>query len=287
MTARTECLERAPFVIVSNESSCLPVLAEVARVVIEELGLASEVLPVVSVDTLRLVVLTVLEGTPFCLEVEHVELLVTRVVMNQARFDLQLGVGERTELAVSALLDFAGTELGLVLLYVVETLNISVCELASIPKLALLLSICLAEVRGVEGLNASSVHLGVEVETHLDVVRDVKLAALALEVQQVQVLDEGVAVAPEQEEMVCLRLWVLFSTGTAEGWLRLTLKGVRLICWKKAVFMVWKDLLRVSLVHGGHFLEAVWWLASFSFQRLNLLLDRGDLRRKLGRGLHL
>lgn len=104
VTVGTECFQGAPLVVVSNEGTCLPVLAKVARVVVVELWLATKVLPVVRIDALRLVVLTVLEGTPLRLEVEHVEFLVAWVVMDQAGFDLHLRVGKRAELAIGALL---------------------------------------------------------------------------------------------------------------------------------------------------------------------------------------
>lgn len=87
----------------------------------------------------------------------------------------------------------------------VEALNVPVGKLASIPLLALLLGVRLAEVGRVERLDPSSVHLRVEVEAHLDVVGHVKLAALTFEISQVQVLHDDVSVASECEKVICLR----------------------------------------------------------------------------------
>ena len=56
----------------------VPELAWLLGVVLEDMGLASEVLPIVSVHTLLAVVLSGLgvEGAPDCFEMEHVEVIV-------------------------------------------------------------------------------------------------------------------------------------------------------------------------------------------------------------------
>jgi len=75
----TEGLKDAPLIVVADESACLPVSADLTRVVVEKVRLASEVLPVMSVLALGLVVVLVLEWTPFGLEVKHIELGVALV----------------------------------------------------------------------------------------------------------------------------------------------------------------------------------------------------------------
>lgn len=146
VAASTERLERTPLVVIANESSRLPVLAKIPRIVIEEVRLAAEVLPVVGVDALRLVVLVVLERAPLGLEVENEKVLIARVSMDEPRLDVKLRVSEGAELTVGTLLKLAGAELGLVLLDVVETLNVAVSKLAGVAHLALVLGVSLAEV---------------------------------------------------------------------------------------------------------------------------------------------
>lgn len=75
-------LKLAAFLILAYEISSLPLLTNFERVVLEEVGLSSEVLPVVSVHALSLVVFCVV-GTPFGLEVEHVKFLVPGHLVDQ------------------------------------------------------------------------------------------------------------------------------------------------------------------------------------------------------------
>ena len=56
--------------------------------------LAPEILPVVSVVALCLIVRAILKWTPLSLEVVHVEIFVTWIVVNQARLDITLRVSE-------------------------------------------------------------------------------------------------------------------------------------------------------------------------------------------------
>ena len=74
--------------VVSYESSSLPVLTEFMWVIVEKVGLAPKILPVVCVHALGLVVLTVKERAPLSLKVEHKEFLVARVLVNQPSFNV-------------------------------------------------------------------------------------------------------------------------------------------------------------------------------------------------------
>ena len=159
VTVRAESLQRAPLVVVSDESPSLPILAEIARLVVEEVGLAPKILPVVRVNTLRLVVLIVKEGAPLSLEVEHVEFLVARVLVDQASFNVELRVCKRAELSVGAFIGFADTELGLVLLQMVEPLYIAVSQPTRFPLGTVLRRFELAEVRLKEYLHPAPVNL--------------------------------------------------------------------------------------------------------------------------------
>jgi len=79
----------------------------------------------VGIITLGLVVFIV-EGTPFSLEVEHVEVGVFVHFVDDPGLDVVGGVGEGAVFSVIALVEgvgVAGAELGLVLLNVVEPLH--------------------------------------------------------------------------------------------------------------------------------------------------------------------
>jgi len=83
-----------------------------------QVRLPSVILPVVGVDAEGLVVLGEVERTPDCFEVEHVEILVVLVVMDQLDDDVVLAVGEGAERSVLALFEVVGiegAELGFVL----------------------------------------------------------------------------------------------------------------------------------------------------------------------------
>lgn len=82
--ARTEGLQRTTLVVVADESATLPVLTQLLWVVVKEVRLAAEVLPVVGVNALRLVVLSRQERAPLRLEVEHEELGRFRVLVHQS-----------------------------------------------------------------------------------------------------------------------------------------------------------------------------------------------------------
>ena len=115
----------APLVVLGNEGPWSPVLAVDAAVVREEVGLPSEVLPVVSVDALSLVVLLVV-WTPLGLEVEHVEVSVLLHLVDESHSQLLGAVSERavvTVLALVEVLGVVGAVLGLVLLWMVHALH--------------------------------------------------------------------------------------------------------------------------------------------------------------------
>jgi len=73
----TVALELASFFVLADEVARLPRLTDLKGIVLEEVGLASEVLPIVCVDTLSLVMFSVV-GAPLCLKVKHIEFLVSR-----------------------------------------------------------------------------------------------------------------------------------------------------------------------------------------------------------------
>ncbi len=68
------------------------------------MGLAAEVLPVVSILTLRFVVLLRQKRAPFSLEVEHIEVELLGVFVNKTCFYVDLRVSEGAKVAVGAVL---------------------------------------------------------------------------------------------------------------------------------------------------------------------------------------
>ena len=73
MSILASCLVGAPLMILGDECPRLPVVTCLSALVVENIWLSSEILPVVSVDTLGLVMLLI-EWAPFSLKVKHVEI---------------------------------------------------------------------------------------------------------------------------------------------------------------------------------------------------------------------
>ena len=71
--------------IVPDESTPLPVLAELARIIVEQVRLTPKVLPVVRVLALGFVVIVRKIWAPLRLKVVHVELVIFRQLVNKAR----------------------------------------------------------------------------------------------------------------------------------------------------------------------------------------------------------
>lgn len=82
----------------------MPVDAKLS-LVSEEIWLSPEILEVMRIDTLSLVVLMII-GTPFSLEVEYVEVkvgLAWKQIMNQPDFDVFYAVGKGAVLSILAI----------------------------------------------------------------------------------------------------------------------------------------------------------------------------------------
>lgn len=93
MRSETSGLQDAPFFVLTNEGARLPILTKFMSIVVKDVRLSSEVLPVVSVVALGLVVLLV-ERTPFSLEVELVIVSILLHSMNDASLQIRLRVSE-------------------------------------------------------------------------------------------------------------------------------------------------------------------------------------------------
>ena len=122
VVASTVTLERTSILVLANEVSSLPLFADLIRIVVEELGLAAEVLPVMRINALGLVVLLIV-WTPLRLEEVHVEVHVTGHLVDQRRLNIYVRVREGTVLSVLALLLAFCTELCFVAFNVVQTLH--------------------------------------------------------------------------------------------------------------------------------------------------------------------
>lgn len=124
----------------------VPELALLFAFVVEQVRLASEVLPVVCILALvSLVVLAlVIEGTPNCLEVEHVEVRVLLHFVQDVNAELVFRVSERaqiTELTALNTVRVSIAELALVLLGMIEVFHPVVCLRAVILEWAVALCI--------------------------------------------------------------------------------------------------------------------------------------------------
>lgn len=87
VTSGAVSLQRTSLVVLTDEATCLPILTEFSGIVIKQVGLATEVMPVVSIDTLSFVVgLDV--WAPFCLKVVHEEVQITWHLMYQSCLDV-------------------------------------------------------------------------------------------------------------------------------------------------------------------------------------------------------
>lgn len=95
-------LLRTPFMILCNESARLPILADLVSTIVENIRFPSKVLPVVSIHALRFVVLLI-EGTPLCLEVEHVEVGILGHLVDQPCLQLLSTMRKRAIVTVFAL----------------------------------------------------------------------------------------------------------------------------------------------------------------------------------------
>jgi hypothetical protein len=118
-------LQLAALFILSDEVARLPRLAHFEWIVLEQVGLAPKVLPIVCVYTLSLIMFSVV-GTPLSLKVEHVEFLIASHLVDQRRLDILVAVCKTAELLVFAFLECLGAELSFVLFNVVQTLHLVV-----------------------------------------------------------------------------------------------------------------------------------------------------------------
>ena len=105
--------------VLADEGACLPILAEIPRVIVKQVGLAAEIMPIMSIDTLSLVVGFDV-GAPLSLEVVHIERVVALHLVDEACLDVLVGVCEGAELLVVADISLVSAKLGFVFLDMVQ-----------------------------------------------------------------------------------------------------------------------------------------------------------------------
>ena len=176
MAQRTEGLHRTAFAVVPNESSYFPVWADLARIIVEEMGLAAEILPVVGILTLRFVVHLTLERAPLCLKVVHVKVGVALILVDQAGLQVELRVSEGAVLSVRTLLRSGHAEFCLVLFNVIQTLHITVRLLAVVSLEAPIFQAVFANHGRVDAIRAPSVNICMVKLALLGMVRPCDLA---------------------------------------------------------------------------------------------------------------
>ena len=93
-------LRRAALMVFCDECRTLPVCAKLSRV-LKDVGLATKVLPVVRVDALGLVVLSI-ERAPLSFEVEHPEVGVALHIVDQSRLQLLCRVRKTAVVSILA-----------------------------------------------------------------------------------------------------------------------------------------------------------------------------------------
>ena len=149
---------------------------------------AAEIVPVVGIDTLRLVV-CLDEGAPLCLEVVHEKVGVSRHLMDQPRLNVIVGVGKRAELLVVAEIALMGAEFSLVLFDVIQAFHSVVSEVALIFLVTLLGVAEFAQVGRVCPSLAPPVDKGVVVGAVLVIVLALDVTFVNLEDLEIEVFD--------------------------------------------------------------------------------------------------
>jgi hypothetical protein len=146
VTVGTPVLKRAAVLERGYEVLGMPVRTHLLRVG-KDRGLASIVLPIVSVhaDVTLVVILTV--GTPNRLEVEEIEVHIGLKFLYQLNRELLFAMCEGTEFSIIALglsIQVRGAKLGLILVRVVKLLDPVVSTVAALIMRALLMTIYIA-----------------------------------------------------------------------------------------------------------------------------------------------
>ncbi len=123
----------APFVIAGDKSATLPRKTKIL-LILKEIRLPSEILPIVGIRALRLIMILV-HGTPLCLEEEQEEVHVLGQVLDQSHLEIVVAMGEGAVVAIVALVGVVAeveAELSFVLLLVIEPLGPVMGTVASI-----------------------------------------------------------------------------------------------------------------------------------------------------------
>lgn len=127
----------------------------------------SEILPIMSVDTLCFIMF-VIQRTPFCLEIVHVKVGIPGHQVNQPSFYIQFSVRERTKVTIFAILRvFLGAVFCLILFYMIQSFNPVVCINAPLSSnwADFIILLLITHVRAVEVSLSPHVNIRVVVPT--------------------------------------------------------------------------------------------------------------------------
>lgn len=127
MIPTTVALKRTSIFITTNKITCLPLFTHFKGIIGKIMRFTAKVLPVVRINALGFVVFLVI-GTPFCLEVIHVEVVVFRHLMNKRCFNIKIWMGERTILLILTILFGFCTKLCFITFDMIKALNLVMCK---------------------------------------------------------------------------------------------------------------------------------------------------------------
>jgi hypothetical protein len=108
----------------------LPLFADLVRRVAEQVGLTSEVLPVMREETLAFIVF-VCEGTPFSFKVKQEECFILGHLIDKRYLDITLCVRERAVIFIQTLGVNNSAEFEFITLLVIEVLHLVVRHVAA------------------------------------------------------------------------------------------------------------------------------------------------------------
>jgi hypothetical protein len=145
-------LVRTTFVVFGDEGARLPVPADVVCVIVVDIWLPPEVLPIVRVHALGLVVLFI-EWAPLGLEIEHVEICVFGHFVDEAGLELLGTVREGTVVSIITFMAILGVLCAifrLVFFWMIDTLHSIVRHLTLVLVRTLVRVLIVAKIRGID-----------------------------------------------------------------------------------------------------------------------------------------
>ena len=141
-------------------------------------------MPVMGIDTLRFI-MVLHERTPFSLEVVHVEIRISRHLMQKSRFDIIDRVSKGAELFVFALARLLSAKSGLVLFRMVKSFDTIMCKLAIVFVIALFSFSVFANISRIHFVFPPPIYAAMVIRAVLMVVLALNVAFFSFEKAQV------------------------------------------------------------------------------------------------------